>query len=661
MILFFDTETTGLPKNWKAPVTNLNNWPRLVQLAYLVYDFDGNLIHSCNEIVKPNGFTIPIDASNLHGITTDIANQRGSKIEDIFELFHIHLKRAKVIVAHNMAYDEKIIGSELIRLGLDNILDIKEKICTMESSIDLCKLEGPYGFKWPKLEELHRFLFKYDFEGAHDAMADIQATAKCFWELKNLNLISLKIESLKNNIETSRRKIVLNFNDVIDENGNKIKVAFFEAILMEIYPSIFSDGAGWSFAKEYKLVKVKSVDLNGNEFIFNDVHLYLNHSTTDVIEGNSYKFKVTRRKDEQGVPLKPFIELVQFNHSYSESPLTNNSSNVNVINSLKFDFEYLNCFSNESKNPDAFYSNFLYYPFFRPPKLLWFDGSINQENNHFGCKEITDVLKSSSEGYGILISDINDGLVKNFSFEVSCNYFKTILEKFFPKMIFNNVGEYEWEKGYPLFYLMPNILLYDKKSNIHVAINIDSPYDLTTKKPKKYVKYDEEFEEFTYGGNFQLLDYYRDVNLLFSESFENPNERIFYEEKLYEELNEYPADFIYGPFSIHQFWFSIKFSEHQVILYPYECCKFIQEEIYRLTKIKLSDFDFSEISPLKKINMWTEQVAINLSKINFREKLHKLISISEYEDIGLGYKEYMSQYKEWKTMSGEDDDESLPY
>jgi DNA polymerase III epsilon subunit-like protein len=191
MILFFDTETTGLPKNWKAPVTDLDNWPRLVQLAYLVYDFAGNLIHSCNEIVKPNGFKIPLDASNVHGITTDIANQRGSQIEEVFELFSIHLKRAKVIVAHNMAYDEKIIGSEFFRLGLENVIDGKEKICTMESSVELCKIEGQYGYKWPKLEELHRFLFNHDFEGAHDALADIQATAKCFWELEKKGIIHL--------------------------------------------------------------------------------------------------------------------------------------------------------------------------------------------------------------------------------------------------------------------------------------------------------------------------------------------------------------------------------------------------------------------------------------------------------------------------------------
>jgi DNA polymerase III epsilon subunit-like protein len=237
MILFFDTETTGLPKNWKATVTDLDNWPRLVQLAYLVYDFDGNLIHSCNEIIKPNGFTIPLDASNVHGITTDIANQRGSKIEEVFEIFSIHLKRVKVIVAHNMAYDEKIIGSELIRLGLENTLDSKEKICTMESTVDLCKIDGPYGYKWPKLEELHRFLFKQNFEGAHDALADIQATAKCFWELVRNNFI--QFASLYSNNEN--KKHFISNRSIEDEirfsikNKKRIKIKYrnFNEIISE--------------------------------------------------------------------------------------------------------------------------------------------------------------------------------------------------------------------------------------------------------------------------------------------------------------------------------------------------------------------------------------------------------------------------------------------
>lgn len=207
MILFFDTETTGLPKNWKAPVTDLDNWPRLVQLAYLIYDYSGNLIYSCNEIVKPNGFTIPKEASDVHGITTEKAIQRGSDLNEIFEIFNLHLKRTKAIVAHNMAYDEKIIGSELIRLGLDNILDSKEKICTMESTVDLCRIKGSYGYKWPKLEELHRFLFIHDFEGAHDALADIQATAKCFWELVKRKEVNCEFINSKREIQKLELRI----------------------------------------------------------------------------------------------------------------------------------------------------------------------------------------------------------------------------------------------------------------------------------------------------------------------------------------------------------------------------------------------------------------------------------------------------------------------
>ena len=65
MYLFFDTETTGLPKRWNAPVTDLENWPRLVQLAWIMYDDRGNMLESRDVIVKPEGFTIPPEASRV--------------------------------------------------------------------------------------------------------------------------------------------------------------------------------------------------------------------------------------------------------------------------------------------------------------------------------------------------------------------------------------------------------------------------------------------------------------------------------------------------------------------------------------------------------------------------------------------------------------------
>ena len=189
MYLFFDTETTGLPKNWKAPVTDLNNWPRLVQLAYLLYDTSGNKIAGEDFIIKPEGFTIPADASRIHGISTEKAISEGQAISSVLQQFNSLIEQASYLVAHNMSFDEKIVGSEFLRNGMQNSIPTKNKICTMEKTTNFCAIDGPYGYKWPKLSELHYKLFRTGFEEAHNAAVDINATAKCFWELKRLGKI----------------------------------------------------------------------------------------------------------------------------------------------------------------------------------------------------------------------------------------------------------------------------------------------------------------------------------------------------------------------------------------------------------------------------------------------------------------------------------------
>lgn len=189
MYLFFDTETTGLPKNWKAPVTDLNNWPRLVQLAYLLYDAQGNKIAEGDYIIKPEGFTVGAEATKIHGITTERAIQEGIPLSQGIETLLNQLAQATHIVAHNLSFDEKIVGAELLRLGKPNVLDSKKKICTMNATTDFCAIPGNYGYKWPKLSELHYKLFKTHFDDAHNAAVDIEITAKCFWELKRIGKI----------------------------------------------------------------------------------------------------------------------------------------------------------------------------------------------------------------------------------------------------------------------------------------------------------------------------------------------------------------------------------------------------------------------------------------------------------------------------------------
>lgn len=189
MYLFFDTETTGLPRNWKAPATDLNNWPRLVQLAFLYYDKNGQKISGGDFIIKPEGFTIPLHASLIHGISTERANNEGKRLIEVLLYFQSLISQAEVLVAHNINFDEKIIGAEFLRVGLQNCIPSKRKICTMESTTNFCAIDGPYGYKWPKLSELHYKLFRTSFDEAHNASVDITATARCFWELKRRNLI----------------------------------------------------------------------------------------------------------------------------------------------------------------------------------------------------------------------------------------------------------------------------------------------------------------------------------------------------------------------------------------------------------------------------------------------------------------------------------------
>lgn len=191
MYLFFDTETTGLPRNYNAPVTDLANWPRLVQLAYLLFDDGGNRIAGSDAIVKPVGFTIPAEAARIHGITTDRAQKEGKELLEVLQDFQNIMVKAKCLVAHNISFDEKIIGAEFLRSRMQNNIPTKTKICTMQSATNYCALPGMYGYKWPKLAELHRKLFDKDFEEAHNAAADISATVRCFWELKRLGIIKV--------------------------------------------------------------------------------------------------------------------------------------------------------------------------------------------------------------------------------------------------------------------------------------------------------------------------------------------------------------------------------------------------------------------------------------------------------------------------------------
>ncbi len=192
MFLIYDTETTGLPRDFKAPLTDFDNWPRLVQLAWQIHDEKGELVEVKNFIVKPEGFEIPFGSVQIHGISNERAHKEGVALETVLMEFSASLEKAKVIVGHNIEFDNNIVSVEYLRKQLPNPLKEKRIVDTKEVSTDYCALPGGKGgkYKWPNLDELHRKLFGEGFDAAHNASADVQATARCFLELIRIGVIT---------------------------------------------------------------------------------------------------------------------------------------------------------------------------------------------------------------------------------------------------------------------------------------------------------------------------------------------------------------------------------------------------------------------------------------------------------------------------------------
>jgi DNA polymerase-3 subunit alpha len=192
MIFIFDTETTGLPIDKNAPISDLNNWPRMVQFSGQLHELDGNLVTHFDCLIIPEGYNIPFNAEKIHGISTMKATEKGIPLEEALEKINNLLAKATIIAGHNLEFDIKIIAAEFFRKQIENQIFQKKILDTQLSSVQFCALPGGKGgsFKYPKLEELHQKLFNKGFDEAHNAIADVEATARCFFELVKHKIIT---------------------------------------------------------------------------------------------------------------------------------------------------------------------------------------------------------------------------------------------------------------------------------------------------------------------------------------------------------------------------------------------------------------------------------------------------------------------------------------
>lgn len=173
MYLFFDTETTD-----RRP-----NRARLVQLAAILSYPDGREAMSMNFIVKrPDG--IPAEVVAIHHISQEISMALGHDEGTALVAFEQMVKCATIVVAHNISYDVGVM-EHAYRLmdGPDaKPFDGKKLFCTKDNTTSICRLpKKGGGFKWPTLQEAYFHFFNENFDGAHNAMADVRACRDVFF------------------------------------------------------------------------------------------------------------------------------------------------------------------------------------------------------------------------------------------------------------------------------------------------------------------------------------------------------------------------------------------------------------------------------------------------------------------------------------------------
>lgn len=209
-LLFFDCETTGLPVDFNAPPEEFAYWPELVQLGWMLTDDTGRRLKWYNEMVKPRvktlnllervalrksvvckfspGWHIPPDM--VHGISHERAMSLGLPIGKVLEAFRIACAQADCLIAHNADFDLPVIRATYFREGEIPPISHLPVYCTQKQTTHVARIKNykngrGYGlYKWPSLAELHGFCKFGIIEDAHDALADVEATARCFFHIR---------------------------------------------------------------------------------------------------------------------------------------------------------------------------------------------------------------------------------------------------------------------------------------------------------------------------------------------------------------------------------------------------------------------------------------------------------------------------------------------
>lgn len=193
-VLVFDTETTGLPTERNASIMDMQKWPHIVQLSYIVYDTETKqVVKMRDDLIKiPLDVEITPGSEAIHHISRVMCQADGIPIDVALNYFNKELENADLIIGHNISFDKRMIMVECKRLYKSQKFTVngvkKPEYCTMKKSTELCIIKavsqsGESYNKFPTLSELHFKLFDTLPKGTHNALADILICLRCYLKL----------------------------------------------------------------------------------------------------------------------------------------------------------------------------------------------------------------------------------------------------------------------------------------------------------------------------------------------------------------------------------------------------------------------------------------------------------------------------------------------
>ncbi|MBC3541797.1 exonuclease domain-containing protein [Rufibacter sediminis] len=187
-LLFIDIEASGLPRNWDVPYAEEGNWPHTVQVAWLVYTKDGQLVKAQDHYIQPLDFEVSPSSIEIHSLTPEFLLAHGQSREEVLLKLQKDLEQYQpMVVGHFMQFDFHVLSADFYRAGLPSPFENLPVFCTMVASMELTHLPRK---KYLRLGELYSNLFHTSLENQHNAVVDAQATAESYFELRKRRVIT---------------------------------------------------------------------------------------------------------------------------------------------------------------------------------------------------------------------------------------------------------------------------------------------------------------------------------------------------------------------------------------------------------------------------------------------------------------------------------------